>query len=134
MKVSYLIYIVFCIVIISCSDETIEDPDTPYTPVITFIEPEDGAEIPNGEEIHMEVDFTFDGQTIYKVGLLLIDTDAADTVFTLEEDANAQDFYNLHDHFETSVTDTTHYTVVAYSSNEDASETVSDERHVTVIP
>lgn len=133
MRLAYIFYILtFCMLVTSCKDDT-EEPGT-YSHEITFIEPADGEEISSGDELHMEVDFNYSGNTIHSVGLYLINEASSDTLVNYSELAETQDFYTLHQHYITDVADTTEYMVVAWSSKADGSEMVSEHVHVTVNP
>jgi hypothetical protein len=125
--------VLYALAFISCNNDD-NDADDVYAPTITFIEPADGAILTSGDELHMEVDFTYSGQTIHHIGIYVIDEAHADTLFSFSEHAETDDIYMLHEHIVTSVTESTEYLVEAWSSNEDETQIVSEHVHVTVNP
>ncbi|MBC8172853.1 MAG: hypothetical protein H7X71_03010 [Chitinophagales bacterium] len=135
-KLYFITIISVSLFVYSCDNED-EIPDPPvgtYTPTIIFIEPADGEILDSGDELHMEVDFDYAGNTIHHVGLFVINEALNDTVFEFEEHADTPDFYSLHEHIVTDVAVATEYMVVAWSSNSDESIVVSEHVHVTVNP
>ncbi len=123
---------IFCFVC-SCAKDDTPDGGT-YDIHITFIEPGEGEDFFNGDELHMEIDFERSG-TIHYLDVLALNNTTGDTIFysgIIHADVN--DFYAFHEHQALSVVSSAECKIVASSWEHDPVDKISEEIHFTVNP